>query len=162
MGSTAEMAFGGNAVEAMASDDQMVDTAVEAADGDGDGCLDDQELRVLNPAFLERIGLPAASATELLRLFDKNADRKLDEGERQHVVARLLPDIVAAVEVEQRRQDFAAAGYLQAELDALKGTMRKNFKSYQEGQQVTAHARHIPSGMKASRQHKGAPLSGVQ
>eukprot|EP00951_Prasinocladus_malaysianus_P002703 scaffold19185_cov41-Prasinocladus_malaysianus.AAC.1 len=110
----------------------VIQEQMEEHDEDGDNMLDTQELRLLDPSFLESIGMPHASVTELLCMFDKNKDRQLDQGEQQGVIGAIVPRLANQIQKVRKTQDFRHSQTLHANLRALKSTMRQNFNQYLE------------------------------
>mmetsp|Transcript_21294 Transcript_21294/g.50818 ORF Transcript_21294/g.50818 Transcript_21294/m.50818 type:complete len:382 (+) Transcript_21294:69-1214(+) len=103
---------------------------VSTIDRDGDNQLDAFELQSISPDFLRRLGVPDATVTELVQQFDRNGDRTLDQGERQGLVARMVPELVKEVETTAHSQDFHKAGKLNRNVEGLKVSMREDFSQY--------------------------------
>lgn len=114
--------------------------SIDQIDQDGDGNLNLTEIKVLNPSFLQSIGMPHGDASEMLRQFDKNGDKQMDLGERQALIGRVVPQLTQAVEEIAATQDFEAALGLDNDLEALKKSMSTNFRKYLDDKEAQERA----------------------
>jgi Ca2+-binding EF-hand superfamily protein len=112
--------------------EERKERALAKFDANGDGKLDDGELR---DALKDRLLARIAKVKEILGKFDANGDGKLDDGERAAAKAALRAHYLAKREEVKAKFDTNGDGKLDdGEIAALKAAIRARFESEAPGE----------------------------